>query len=304
MDARRPLARAAEEGGHRRGGRGAALAVSTVRQLLAEGAAALPGEDARFEAELLLAHALGRTRAWLFAWPEFEPDAALRAAYGRLIQARRVGEPVAYLTGRREFWSLDLAMSPAVLIPRAETERLVELALEKIEPARAVVLADLGTGSGAIALALARERPSARMLATDASADALAVAQANARRLGIGNVRFAQGDWCEALGDERFDVIVSNPPYIEAADPHLGRGDLRFEPAAALASGADGLDAIRAIATGARGRLRDGGWLLLEHGYDQGPRVRDLLSGLGYVAVSTARDVEGRERVTLGRSPG
>lgn len=276
--------------------------MSTLRQLLAEGAAALVGEDARFEAELLLAHALGRSRAWLFAWPEFEPDAATRVAYAESIQARRAGEPIAYLTGRREFWSLDLAVSPAVLIPRAETERLVELALERIEPARAASLADLGTGSGAIALALARERPRAHVLATDASAEALAVAQANAQRLGIGNIRFAQGDWCEALGDERFDLIVSNPPYIEAADPHLARGDLRFEPAAALVSGADGLDAIRAIAAGARERLGEGGWLLLEHGCEQGAHVRELLSARGYAAVSTARDVEGRERVTLGRS--
>lgn len=275
--------------------------MSTVRQLLAEGAAALAGEDARFEAELLLAHALGRTRAWLFAWPEFEPGAARRAEYARLIEARRGGEPIAYLSGRREFWSLDLAVTPAVLIPRAETERLVELALEKLAPDRAAAVADLGTGSGAIALALAHDRPRARVLATDASAQALAVARANARRLGIGNVEFAQGDWCAALGGRRFDLIVSNPPYIEAADPHLAQGDLRFEPAAALASGLDGLDAIRAIAAGARERLLDGGWLLLEHGYAQGGRVRDLLSALGYSAVSTARDVEGRERVTLGR---
>ncbi len=193
-------------------------------------------------------------------------------------------------------------MSPDVLIPRAETELLVELALAKIAPEDAAAVADLGTGSGAIALALARERPRARVLATDASAQVLAVARANAQRLGIGNVEFAQGDWCAALGERRFDVIVSNPPYIEAADPHLARGDLRFEPAAALASGADGLDAIRAIAAGARERLRGGGWLLLEHGYDQGSRVRELLSARGYVAVSTQRDVEDRERVTLGQS--
>jgi release factor glutamine methyltransferase len=302
MDARRLLAHAAEEAGCRCGGGTAVGVVSTVRQLLADGAAALAGEDARFEAELLLAHALGRTRAWLFAWPEFEPEADRRAAYALLVEARRAGRPVAYLVGRREFWSLDLAVSPAVLIPRAETELLVELALAKIAPGRAAVVADLGTGSGAIALALARERPLARVLATDASAQALDVARANAQRLGIGNVEFAQGDWCAALGERRFDVIVSNPPYIEATDPHLARGDLRFEPAAALASGADGLDAIRAIAAGARERLNGGGWLLLEHGYDQGERVRDLLSARGYLAVSTARDVEDRERVTLGQS--
>lgn len=275
--------------------------MSSIRQWLAAGAAQLTGEDARFEAELLLAHALGRTRTWLFTWPEFEPDAAQGAEYERLIQARRRGEPVAYLTGRREFWSLDLAVTPAVLIPRAETERLVELALARIPFERALAVADLGTGSGAIALAIARERPRARVLATDASEEALAVARGNAQRLGIANVEFAQGDWCDALGDASFDVIVSNPPYIEAGDAHLAQGDLRFEPPAALASGADGIDAIRAIAAGARAHLREAGWLLLEHGFDQGERVRNLLRDHGYIEVATERDAEARERVTLAR---
>lgn len=275
--------------------------MSTVRQLLAAGAARLGGEDARFEAELLLAHALGRTRAWLFAWPEFEPEAEQRAGYERLLDARVRGEPIAYLTGRREFWSLDLEVTPAVLIPRAETELLVELALAHMPREREVAVADLGTGSGAIALALASERPLARVLATDASADALAVARDNARRLGIANVAFAQGDWCAALGAARFDLIVSNPPYIEAGDAHLAQGDLRFEPPAALASGADGLDAIRRISAEARAHLCGERWLLLEHGHAQGQAVRAVLLAAGYAGVATARDVEGRERVTVGR---
>lgn len=277
--------------------------MSSIRQLLAAGAAQLTAEDARFEAELLLAHALGRTRAWLFAWPEFEPDSAQRAEYQRAIDARGRGEPIAYLTRRREFWSLDLMVTPAVLIPRAETERLVELALERIPLDREVAVADLGTGSGAIALALAHERPRARVLATDTSADALAVARGNAERLDIANVAFAQGDWCDALGDARFDLIVSNPPYIEAGDAHLVQGDLRFEPPAALASGADGLDAIRSILVDARAHLHGGGWLLLEHGCDQGEHVRALLLSHGYAEASTSRDMEGRERVTFARMP-
>lgn len=275
--------------------------MSDVRQLLVAGAAALGGADGRFEAELLLAHALGRSRTWLFAWPEYVPGEAQRAAYERLLRARRDGEPIAYLTGSRGFWSMDLAVSPAVLIPRPETELLVELALARIADDRAVDVADLGTGSGAIALALARERPQARVLATDASADALAVARSNAQRLGFGNVGFALGDWCAALGASRFDVIVSNPPYIEAADPHLGEGDLRFEPASALASGSDGLDAIRTIVAQAPEHLRENGWLLFEHGWNQGERVRALLSAAGFDTVHSVRDVEDRERVTLGR---
>ena len=275
--------------------------MARVRELLAS-ATAGSGSDARHEAGLLLGHALGRTRAWLFAHAddEVEPDA--QARFEQLVAARRRGEPVAYLTGTRGFWTLDLEVTPDVLIPRADTERLVELALERIPVEAACTVADLGTGSGAIALAIASERPQARIVATDASAAALAVARANARRLGLDQVAFAQGDWCAALGAQRFDVIVSNPPYIAAGDPHLGEGDLRFEPASALASGADGLDAIRVIAAQARDHLEAGGWLLLEHGHDQGAGVRGLLADHGYVDIATARDIEQRERVTLGRT--
>ena len=273
-----------------------------VRDLLAAASRRLGG--ARLEAELLLAHALGVSRARLYAWPEHEPEPMQREAFDRLVAARERGEPIAYLTGRREFWSLDLAVTPDVLIPRHETELLVELALDRIARDRDVRVADLGTGSGAIALALARERPLARVTATDASAAALDVARRNAARLGIGNVAFAVGDWYAALGDARFDLIISNPPYIAAGDAHLAQGDLRFEPAAALASGADGLDAIRRIVADAPEHLADGGALLLEHGFDQSLRVRALLDAAGFQNVTSVSDNGGHERVTLGTKRG
>jgi len=260
----------------------------------------LGGDDARGEAELLLAHVLGRTRAWLFAWPEHVVGAEQTSAFERLVEARRAGAPVAYLLGRRGFWSFDLAVSPAVLIPRPETELLVELALERIPSDEASALADLGTGSGAIALALAHERPHANVVATDASAAALAVAFANAQRLGIGNVRFVHGDWYAPLGTARFALVASNPPYIAADDPHLARGDLRHEPLSALASGHDGLDAIRAIVADAPAHLLPRGWLLVEHGWEQGAAVRALFVGRGLDDVQSVRDVAGHERVTLG----
>ncbi|HEX7113462.1 MAG TPA: peptide chain release factor N(5)-glutamine methyltransferase [Mizugakiibacter sp.] len=278
--------------------------MAEVRTLLAEAAQRLAGGAARLEAELLLAHALGKPRAWLYAHAGDAADEAAQAAFAALLARRLAGEPVAYLTGTRGFWSLELEVTPATLIPRPETELLVELALARLpEDARARV-ADLGTGSGAVALAIARERPQAWVFATDASAEALAVARRNAGRLGLAHVAFAQGDWCRALGDASdFDLIVSNPPYIAAGDPHLGEGDLRFEPAAALTSGVDGLDAIRSIVRDARAHLRPGGWLLFEHGYEQGAAVRALLTAAGYREVFTARDLEGRERVSGGAMP-
>lgn len=275
--------------------------MARVSDLLATATAQLGGEDARREAEILLAHVLGKTRTALFARPEFVPTPQQCAQFGELVQSRRDGRPIAYLVGQRAFWSLDLAVSPAVLIPRAETEVLVEQALVRIPPHAAYAIADLGTGSGAIALALARERPQARVLATDASADALEVARGNASRLGIANVAFAQGDWCAALGDARFDLIVSNPPYLADGDAHLQQGDLRHEPRAALASGADGLDAIRCIVHGAPAHLRSGAWLLLEHGWQQGPAVRELLRDAGFSEVVSVPDLEQRERVSGGR---
>lgn len=272
--------------------------MAEVRHALAEAAHAL-GD--RLEAEVLLTHALGKPRSWLIAHAGDALDEAQLRAYDALVQRRRLGEPVAYLTGRRGFWSLELEVTPATLIPRPETELLVELALERLPKAQRARVADLGTGSGAIALAIARERPSAQVTATDASADALAVAQRNASSHRIANVAFAQGDWLAPLAQQRFDVIVSNPPYIEAHDPHLAQGDLRFEPASALASGEDGLDDIRRIVSQARRHLLPGGWLLLEHGWNQGEAVRTLLEGAGYADVFTAKDLEQRDRVSGGR---
>lgn len=276
----------------------------TVRDLLAMASQRIGGADARLEAELLLAHALGASRAHLYAWPEGEPDARQRAAFERLVASRERGEPIAYLTGRREFWSLDLAVTPDVLIPRHETELLVERALARIPRDRPVRIADLGTGSGAVALALARERPLAHVTATDSSTAALDVARGNAERLAIGNVAFAAGDWYAAVGDARFDVIVSNPPYIAAGDAHLAAGDLRFEPMPALASGADGLGAIRRIVADAPAHLADEGALLLEHGFDQAVRVRALFDAAGFESIASIRDEGGHERVTLGTKRG
>lgn len=252
------------------------------------------------DAALLLAHVLDRPWSWLYAHGDAELAPGEAARFAELVAARREGQPVAYLTGRRGFRDFDLEVTPATLIPRPETELLVELSLAKLPADRALRLADLGTGSGAIALSLARERPRATVLATDASAEALAVAAGNAGRLDIGNVAFVAGHWWEAVAGARFDLVASNPPYVAAGDPHLARGDLRHEPPGALASGIDGLDAIREIAAGAAAHLVPDGWLLLEHGLDQGAAVRALLVGAGLAEVGTERDLEGRERVTAG----
>lgn len=251
------------------------------------------------DARVLLAHALERPPSWLFAHGDDIIDPEVLHRFVTLLARRAQGEPVAYLTGRRAFWSFDLMVSADTLIPRPETERLVELALDRLQAGSESRVADLGTGSGAIALALAHERPQAQVVAVDMSADALDIARANAKMLGLSNMEFRQGDWLQPLAGERFDLIVSNPPYIAEADPHLDA--LRYEPAPALSSGADGLDAIRIIARAAPAHLRSGGWLLLEHGWDQGDAVRALLQAAGFDSVETRRDLEHRDRVTLGR---
>lgn len=256
----------------------------------------------RIDAELLLLHLLGKPRSWLYAHADDALSAGVEAAFDALLARREAGEPIAYITGRRGFWSLDLEVTPATLIPRPETERLVELALERLPRDAPCRVADLGTGSGAIALSLARELPRAQVVATDASAAALAVAERNARRLGIANASFVEGDWVAPLAGQRFDLIASNPPYIESDDPHLAQGDLRFEPATALASGGDGLDDIRRIVADAIPCLRPGGWLLFEHGWKQGEAARALLQAAGYADVFTAQDLEGRDRVSGGRT--
>ena len=277
----------------------------SLRQVVAEASARLGGVEARHEAELLLLHVLDRPRSWLFAHATDPLATADQAAFEALLARRVAGEPVAYLIGRRGFWTLDLEVDPATLIPRPETELLVELALERLPPERTLQLADLGTGSGAIALALASERPQAQVLATDASPGALAVAARNAARHELRNVRFAEGgyDWYAPLQGARFDLIASNPPYIASDDPHLEQGDLRFEPATALSSGVDGLDDIRRIVDGGQAHLLPGGWLLIEHGWDQGAAIRALFEAVGFTDVQTVQDLEQRDRITLGQRP-
>ena len=278
---------------------------ATVRELLAEAASQLApraADDARAEAEILLAHTLGCERARLWAWPEAAVPATVAASCRGLVRRRAAGEPVAYLTGRRGFWTLELEVTPAVLIPRPESELLVEQALAMLPPHRPARVADLGTGSGAIALAIAAERPGWEVVATDASADALAVARRNASRLGLVHVAFRLGDWAEALRpDERFAAIVSNPPYVADGDPRLAEGDLPWEPRAALVGGPDGLDAIRRLVAAAVPHLEAGGWLLLEHGAGQGEAVGGILGRAGLDGVRTVRDLAGLERVSGGR---
>lgn len=276
--------------------------MATLASALRDAAARLPGEVARLEAELLLAHALSRPRSWFYAHASDGLEAADADAFEALVRRRLRGEPVAQITGRRGFWSLELAVTPDTLIPRPETERLVELALERMPRGEPLRVLDLGTGTGAIALAVASERPLADVTATDASPAALAVAEANARDAGL-PVRLLAGDWFAAVPREQFDLVLSNPPYIADADPHLGQGDLRYEPRTALASGPDGLDAIRAICAGTPAHLAPGGWLLVEHGFDQGESVRALFRAAGLEQVATERDLEQRDRITLGRRP-
>ena len=258
-------------------------------------------ETARLDAEVLLAQVLGWSRARLFAHPEAPLDPASAARFEALVERRSGGEPIAYLVGRREFWSLDLVVTPDTLIPRPDTERLVEAVLDLVAPGEAAAVADIGVGAGPVALAIAHERPRTFVLGSDRSRAAIAAARANAARLGVGNVWFIVADACAALAAGRWSVIVSNPPYVAEGDPRLSTGDARFEPPEALVSGPRGLTMLGALARQAPARLMRGGWLVLEHGCDQGPAVRALLAGAGFEAIDTARDLAGNERVTLGR---
>ena len=276
---------------------------ATIRMLLAEAAALLVTDSPRLDAELLLACCLDKDRSYLYAWPEKIPPAAVQTRFRELLARRGAGEPVAYLLGQREFWSLPLAVTPATLIPRPETETLVAVALQLIPADVETCIADLGTGCGAIALAIARERPRCHIIATDISQAALDVAAANAQRLGLSNVHCVAGDWCTALPDMSFDLIASNPPYIAEDDIHLTRGDVRFEPRHALAAGPEGMDALREITRCAGERLRPEGWLLLEHGYDQVETLARLLQTSGYEQVSDYPDTAGLGRVVAGQWP-
>lgn len=269
--------------------------MTTVDAALAAARRRLPAA----EAKLLLRRLLGCDAAWLAAHGDAPLAAAQASGLASLVERRAAGEPIAYLLGEREFYGRRFAVTPAVLIPRPETELLVELSLQKLGAKPRPRLLELGTGSGCIAVTLACELVQAEIVAVDISAAALAVAEDNARHHGV-VVTFRSSDWFAAVAG-RFDLIVANPPYVAAADPHLGRGDLRFEPESALASGVDGLDAIRRIVAAAPRYLVPGGWLLLEHGSDQGAAVHRLLEAGGAAAIECRRDLAGLERVSAGR---
>ena len=266
-------------------------------------AAQLPDSPtARLDAELLLAAALGKSRSYLHTWPEKIVSSESALTFSGYLLRRRAGEPVAYILGQQGFWKLDLEVAPHTLIPRPDTELLVETALDLLPASPARVL-DLGTGSGAIALALASERPAWHVTAVDRVLEAVALAERNRQRLQLENVHVLTSHWFSALADQRFDLIISNPPYIAAGDVHLAQGDVRFEPESALVAGVDGLDDIREIIQAAPQHLNPGGWLMLEHGYDQADAVRQLLSGAGFAQVESRKDLGTHERITLGRLP-
>lgn len=264
----------------------------------------------RLETRMLLAHALGHTRpahahAWLLARDTEGLPADAAERFNALIERRLAGEPIAYLIGHREFYGRDFRCSPAALIPRPETELLIDLALAELPADFSGHILDVGTGTGCIAITLALERPKAKVTALDVSADALALARANATALGANNLRYSESDWFAALdGSEPFDLIVSNPPYIVPGDAHLARGDLRFEPAIALADAVDGLESYRQLAHGAPRNLRPGGWLVVEHGYDQGDSVPALFRAAGLVHVARHADLAGLPRVCCAQRMG
>ena len=275
--------------------------MATVAELLGC-AAGLPGDSPRRDAEILLGHCLGESRSWLYTWPEKNVEPEQERYYRRLLRERETGKPVAYLTGSREFWSLNLAVNNATLIPRPETETLVSWALELPLSGEAGVL-DLGTGSGAIALALAVERPEWTITAVDSSEEALAVARKNAQSNRLEAVHFLSSGWYSELHAMRFDLVVANPPYIDGRDEHLQRGDVRFEPRRALVAPEGGLADIRHIVSEAHKHMTPGGWLLLEHGFEQGDDVRRLFSAAGFHTIETRLDFGGNERITGGSLP-
>lgn len=266
-------------------------------------AAQLPDSPTpRLDAELLLAAALGKPRSFLHTWPERIVPSEAALLFTDYLQRRRSGEPVAYILGQQGFWKLDLEVAPHTLIPRPDTELLVEAALELLPATPAKVL-DLGSGSGAIALALASERPAWQVTAVDRVLEAVALAERNRQRLQLDNVSVLSSHWFSSIESRRFDLIISNPPYIAEADPHLVAGDVRFEPESALVAGKDGLDDLRLIVAQAPQHLEAGGWLMLEHGYDQAAAVRELLAAQGFIEVHSRVDLGGHERISLGCRP-
>lgn len=273
------------------------MSAETPRELLRAAQQRIDALDAR----VLLCFVTGRDAAHLIAHAEAPVSADEQRAYDALVARRRAGEPVAYLTGEREFYGRTFKVDPAVLIPRPETELLVELALARMPADATCRVLDLGTGSGCLAISIASERSRSRVYAVDQSLAALDVARENALALGVGNIVFQQSDWYSALGDERFALIVANPPYVAQGDPHLTCGDVRFEPRSALEAGPGGLACIKQIIAGARSHLSGEGWILLEHGYDQAAAVHGLLEASGFEQVFSSRDLAGIERASGAR---
>ena len=276
----------------------------TIQQVLELGIQLLsPLDTASLEAEILLGQVLQVKRSYLYTWPNCGVDSNQVSQFQTLCQRRQQGEPIAYLLGQKEFWSLDLQVTPATLIPRPETELLVEQALARLPIDNNAQVVDLGTGSGAIALAIAKERPRCQILATDNASEALAIAQQNAQRLGLHQIQFRISDWWQNLDSVVAAVVVSNPPYIAKTDSYLTQGDVRYEPRQALIAGKDGLAAIRLLITQSLIHLEPKGWLLLEHGYNQAQAVQILLNRQGYKIVTTYPDLAGQPRVTVGQKP-
>lgn len=275
---------------------------NTVKNALTEANLQLNSDEAKLEAQVLLQHVLKVNHAWLIAHENDILEANRYIAFSALVKRRINGEPIAYILGHREFYGLDLTVTTDTLIPRPDSETLVETALNKLTTQQATLL-DLGTGTGAIALAVARNRPLSQVTAVDFSAAALDVAKQNAQQLGINNITFIKSYWFEAIAPTPFDIIVSNPPYIESDDAHLNQGDLRFEPLTALASGIDGLDDIRQIIHNCLAYLKPQGWLMLEHGYNQATAVADLMGSAGLTNIETIKDLGGNSRVTIGKNP-
>ena len=277
----------------------------SIAQMLATAQGALSvnskcgGDGARLDAEVLLAHVLRKDRAYLYTWPEQQIPTREQHQYMALVTQRVQGMPIAYLCGQRSFWSLDLAVNHSTLIPRPETELLVETALRLCSATAARVI-DLGTGTGAIALALAKERPHWQLTACDKYPGAMALLRRNLQAQGFNNVHCVQSDWFEQIADRDFDLVISNPPYVDEADPHLQQGDVRFEPRTALVSAQQGLADIIHLCEQAQWHLQPGGWLLLEHGYQQGAAVRQLMQQQGYENISTLPDLNQHERITIG----
>jgi release factor glutamine methyltransferase len=278
--------------------------VTTIEKALATAVTRLQlSEQPRLEAEILLAHVLNKPRSHLYAWPGQELTDAQHSRFSGLVHRRARGEPVAHLTGHREFWSLELEVTADTLIPRPETELLVELVLELLPEMQQLCVADFGTGSGAVAIALAHERKHWHLVATDRSRQCLDVARRNAQRLKIPNIAFLRGDWSQALAGRSLDAIVSNPPYVADQDPHLRQGDVRFEPASALAAGPQGLDDLKKLIVDAARVLKAGAFILLEHSPAQTDDIHNLLICNGFKDITKARDLAGQDRVTWARNP-